>query len=57
MNTFTKGELKTLLENEPIKLVDKVFLLANGMIKVYGYSKEKAFRQSVPIARDWFEKL
>lgn len=52
MTLFTHNELAQLLRGESYQFVDKVFLLANGMIKVYGYSKEKAYKEAVNIAKE-----
>lgn len=52
---FNRKEFDHQLKKEHPKVIDKAYLLANGMIEVHGYSKEKAFREALTIARSWLE--
>lgn len=52
---FNREEFKHELKKEHPKVIEKAYLLANGMIEVHGYSKEKAFKEALTIARVWLE--
>lgn len=52
---FNRAEFEDQLKKEHPKVIDKAYLLANGMIEVHGYSKEKAFGEALAIARTWLE--
>lgn len=47
-------ELEMLLGKKDPKYLDKVYLLANGIVKVHGYPKEEAISQAIEMATDWF---
>lgn len=36
-------------------MVEKAYLLANGMVKVHGYEKEQAIGLALKLARNWFK--
>ncbi|WP_437372830.1 hypothetical protein [Maribacter litoralis] len=48
---FTRKEIEDKLGSE-LLLAEKVHYLANGMIKLHGYSKEKAFVAALIMARE-----
>ncbi len=52
---FNREEFEHQLKKEHPKVIEKAYLLANGMIEVHGYSKEKAFKEALTIARTWLE--
>ena len=53
---FTREEFfGRLKEKNRTKIGEKAFLLANGMIDVHGFSKEKAFIEAVEIATAWYD--
>jgi len=43
------------MDTDDKQLIEKVFLLANGMIDVYGFDNEKAYEQALEIATSWRE--
>ncbi|SDQ96199.1 hypothetical protein [Flagellimonas zhangzhouensis] len=51
---ITLIELKRKIGTTDQKFLNKVYLLANGMVKVHGYDKEKAVSLAIDMATDWF---
>ena len=43
------------MDSDDKELIEKVFLLTNGMIDVYGYDDEKAYEQALEITTSWRE--
>lgn len=54
MQDITLKEVKKRLGKKDEAYLTKVHLLANGMIKVHGYDKEKAIIMAKVAATDWF---
>lgn len=54
MKEITFKEVKKRLGKKDEAYLTKVHLLANGMIKVHGYTKEKAITMAKVAASDWF---
>ena len=53
---YSKEEFfKKLNKNERNTIGEKAFLLANGMIDVHGFHREKALKEALRIAADWYE--
>lgn len=55
MKKFTIKQIKKRVGKEDKELVEKVFLLANGMIDVHGFDHEKAYKRAYDIAVTWQE--
>lgn len=55
LDKYTYKEFESLLKSTEPMVIQKAFLLANGMISVYGYTKEKAIEEALKIAEDWYE--
>ncbi|NAS13330.1 hypothetical protein [Poritiphilus flavus] len=55
MKKFTLKEIEKKVGKKDKDLVEKVFLLANGMIDVHGFDHEKAYNRALDIAREWHE--
>lgn len=55
MKKFSLKQIKNKIDSDDNELIEKVFLLANGMIDVYGYDDEKAYKQALEIATSWRE--
>ena len=55
MKKFTLRQIKRKVGVEDKELIEKVFLLANGMIDVHGYDSEQAFQKALDIGLSWRE--
>lgn len=53
---YSYEEFESLLKGREPILIQKAFLLANGMISAYGYDKESALAEAVTIAQDWYDQ-
>jgi uncharacterized protein YdaT len=52
---YTYKEFQSLLRGRNPEVIKKAFLLANGMISVYGYDRESALAKAIIIAQDWYD--
>ena len=53
MKKFTPKEIKHLIDKDEKEIREKVMLLANGMIDVHGYDRDKSLEEAKKIARNW----
>nr|WP_299342381.1 hypothetical protein [Allomuricauda sp.] len=53
MKKFTPEEIKKLIHKDEKEIREKVLLLANGMIDVHGYDRDKSLEKAKEIARKW----
>jgi len=53
LKKYTPEEIKRLIDNDEKEIREKVMLLANGMIDVHGYDREKSLEKAKEIARQW----
>lgn len=51
---ITWNELQNKVGTKDLKFLNKVHLLANGIVKVHGYDKDKAIALATDMATDWF---
>ncbi|MEO1010724.1 MAG: hypothetical protein AAFX53_05415 [Bacteroidota bacterium] len=53
MEKFTLKQIKSKVGTKDKKLIEKVFLLANGMIEVHGFARDEAYEKALTIANEW----
>ncbi|MEL6304734.1 MAG: hypothetical protein AAFQ20_08095 [Bacteroidota bacterium] len=55
MKKFSLKQIRKRVGSDDNEFIEKVFLLANGMIDVHGFDTEKAYQQALDIATSWRE--
>ena len=54
MDEITRKDIKKQIGQKDEDMIVKVHLLANGMVKVHGYKKDKAISLAYKTALEWF---